>query len=125
MQARPAQWSKRSTWQRLRGGGELCQICPTGGERLTEGRNASCEDWQEQKEKTARLMAYEKEIQAAYAEEERRFHIAQEKLVAELGNAQQQEEAAKKAMARSIEILAGLAMDVSKEELPLHTFRDS
>ena len=71
----------------------------------------------DQKEKKARFLAYERQIQAAHAEEEKRHQAAQERLANELVEAVQQQDAAKENLAKTMEALFGgrAAMDVTQE----------
>ena len=69
----------------------------------------------EQKEKSARWMAYQREVKAAFLEEEKLHGAAQERLAGELKDAQQQQEVAKVALAHTMESIFGSAMDVSRE----------
>ena len=71
----------------------------------------------DQKEKKARFLAYERQIQAAHAEEEKRHQTAQERLANELVEALQQQDAAKENLAKTMEALFGgrATMDTTQE----------
>ena len=69
----------------------------------------------EQKEKATRWAAYQREVKAAFVEEEKRHGQAQERLAGELHEAQQQQAVAKQALAQTMEAIFGSAMEVSKD----------
>ncbi|OLP76647.1 hypothetical protein AK812_SmicGene43391 [Symbiodinium microadriaticum] len=70
----------------------------------------------DQKEKTSRFAAYERQVRAAHAEEEKRYLATQEKLSAELQEAMQQQAEARDAVAHTMEALfsGGGAMDTTE-----------
>ncbi|CAE7233843.1 unnamed protein product [Symbiodinium necroappetens] len=69
----------------------------------------------EQKEKATRWAAYQREVKAAFVEEEKRHGNAQERLAGELQEAHQQQAAAKQVLAQTMEAIFGSAMDVSRD----------
>ena len=77
----------------------------------------------DQREKTIRFAAYEKQIRAAHEEEERRYRATQERLAEEMTEALQQQEAAKINLSKTMEALfgSGGAMDVSSDGRPQET----
>ncbi|CAE7948756.1 unnamed protein product [Symbiodinium sp. KB8] len=82
---------------------------------LRKAENRVSKIVKDQREKAARFAAYEKEVIAAHAVEERRHATIQDKLATELLEATKQVEAAKQVLAASVPTLATGPMEVTQE----------
>ena len=115
MQARPAQWSRGTHGGDFAGEESSAKYVQQAVNALRKAEMRVARIGKERRRRRLGLWRMRRRFKL-HTQKRNADSTLLEKLVAELGNAQQQEEAAKKAMARSIEIFAGLAMDVSKEE---------